>query len=205
MVTPLIRKSQSIGIFALPSMGKTILMTYLGLLYWLMGYRVFSNYWLAFPHHLITTLDDIKNIGLYPKHEKKVFLAEDFERWVNSRLASTTANVTMGSITMDFGKNNCSLVYTAKRSAIIDINIRDITTTFIEVTMILPMRWETPNPEVSKILNKLMEDDLEQLWIKVNAFDCDLQPKGPTKYLWNLDMWGKLYHTQEIVPELIRK
>lgn len=202
MVTPLIRKSTTIGIFANPSQGKTILMTFLALLFWLRGYRVFSNYWLAFPHILIESLEDLKKIGLYPPFEKKVAVMEDFERWINSRLASTKQNINMGAITMDFGKHNCSLIYTAKRSAIIDINVRDISSVFVEVKLILPFKLESPDPELNKFINMLWSDDLEKLWIEIHAFDGDLKPIGPTMYLRNLHVIGKLYHTQEIVPEL---
>lgn len=202
MVTPLLRKSTTIGIFANPSQGKTILMTFLGLLFWLRGYRVFSNYWVAFPHVLIESLEDLKKIGLYPAWEKKVALMEDFERWINSRLASTKQNISMGAVTMDFGKNNCSLIYTAKRSAIIDINVRDISSIFIEVKLILPFKLDSPNPELNKLINALWSDDLEKLWVEIHAFDGDLAPIGPTMYLRSLELWGKLYHTQEIVPEL---
>ena len=201
MVTPLIRKSTTMGIFANPSQGKTIFMTFLALMYYKRGYRIFSNYWLSIPHVFIDSLDGVKQIGMYPQSEKKLAVFEDFERWINSRLASTKQNINMGSITMDFGKNNCSLVYTAKRSSIIDLNVRDITNYFVEVEMFLPFRLNTINPDINKRVNALWGDDLEKYWIEINVFDGDLEPLRK-HYLMNLDLIAKNYHTQEIVPEL---
>jgi len=80
-------------------------------------------------------------------------------------------------------------------------NDRDITDEFIEVKMILPFKMKTENKEYNRMINMLWSDDLEKLWVEIHVFDSDLKPRG-VQYLTNCAQVGKLYHTQEIVPEL---
>ena len=201
MVTPLIRKSNDIGIFANKSKGKTMLMTFLGLLFYLRGAIVFSNYWVKYPHIFIESLRDLDKIKKYPLNTPKVFLAHDFERWVHSRKATSKLNIDISTIILDFGKCNCTLIYDSKRPMAIDISLRDTTDVFIEVDLILPFYPNTGNSELDKKILEIWSNDLEMLMLRIQPFDCNLNPLSPF-YLYNLHIWGTLYHTQEFANEI---
>lgn len=202
MVTPLLRKSSDTGIFGNKSMGKTMTMTFIGLVYYFMDYLVFSNYTVKYPHIRIDSLTSFDLVRKYPQSKKKVILMEDFERWVNSRNVKEKKNYDINSICIDNGKNNASIVYTSKRPMAVDISLRDTVDVAIETEPILPVRCNTGNKVLDRYVNNLWSDDLEMIWIKIKAFDNNLDPIGDNPfYLTNPVFVGSLYNTQEILEE----
>lgn len=91
---PIKRKSFTIAFLGNKGVGKTLLMTLLGYMYYLKGYIIFSNYPVKFKHILIDSLKDFQNIyDLYDMNIKKLFIGDDFERWFNSRNYKSKINI----------------------------------------------------------------------------------------------------------------
>jgi hypothetical protein len=201
MYIPLKRKGIDICISGNKSYGKTLTMTALGVQFFLLGYKVFSNYHLEIPHIRIDDIDGFKLLSKYPQSMKKIVLLEDFEVWLHSRNASKDTNLEIGQIIINNGKNNASTIYAIKRAMAIDIGLRDTTDFFIECRLVLPLKVKTGNSEFNDFLFDLWSNDFSKLWVELSVFDSNLN-SFPKMYLKNLPFWGSLYNTQEIVKEL---
>jgi len=171
-------------------------MTYLGYLnYKLFDAVVFSNYWVNFPHVLVDNVEDLKYIYEYPILRRKVFLGDDFERWFNSRTSLTKINKELTEILLDWGKINCSLIYTVKRLMAIDLSLRSGTCEYAFPQ--LEVRYRSDNDK----LNKTMKNYLDFLQLRVIRFDEDYN-ELPDLIIYNLKDVSKLYHTIEKVDPI---
>ena len=180
------RQSYDIGIFGKKGCGKTILLSFIGFLKKKQGFIVFSNYPLKYNHIIINDLKDFNKIYEYDKNVQKVFLGDDFEKWFHSRLSKSKLNVEINDILLDWGKMNCSLIYTAKRSMAIDIGLRDSTCEF----------WF---PELKPIINNnILYDYLNFLKIIITRYDENLESL-PQITIKGLQYLSQLYDTQQIV------
>lgn len=178
-------------------------MTFIGWVFYLMGYMVFCNYWVKYNHVRIDSLDSFELIRKYPQNIKKVVLMEDFERWVHSRNSKEKKNMDIDTICIDNGKNNASTIYTSKRPMAVDIALRDTVNIAIETNIFLPVRCNTGIKKLDDYVNELWMDDLEMIWIRIKAFDNDLRPlPNQPFYLTNPMVVKDWYNTQEIIEDL---
>jgi len=153
------RGSIDILLFGKKNQGKTLIQTMFGYLLFKKGYEIFTNYNVNFPHTRIKTLQDLKNITELPYYKKKVFLGDDFERWINARL--TRKNIDINSITLDFGKSNCTTIVNCKRLLNIDIIYRMGVSYFIDVKLI--KKFEPINNLEKRMINNYLNYYMIQL------------------------------------------
>lgn len=194
--TRIIRNSYDIGIFGKKSAGKTLYMSYLGYLnYKLFDSIVFSNYWVNFPHVFVDNIEDLNKIYDYPIEKRKVFLGDDFERWFNSRTSMQKINKELTEILLDWGKINCSLIYTVKRLFAIDISLRAGTCEYCFPQ--LEVKYSSDSVE----LNGIMSNYLDFLQLRVIRYDEDYN-ELPDLLVSNLVDIGRLYRTTEQVTKI---
>jgi hypothetical protein len=192
----LIRTSYDIGIFGKKSAGKTILMSYLGYLHYkIYGSLIFSNYHVNYPHIRIRSIEDLNHIYDYNIRLPKVFLGDDCERWFNSRTSLRKINKELNEILLDWGKINCSLIYTAKRIMAMDIALRDGTCEFVFPELML--KWVSDDDD----LNSLMVGYLNFLKLRCIRFNDDFEVLPDIEY-YDLVGMSKLYNTVEKVDKI---
>jgi hypothetical protein len=105
--------------------GKTLVLTLLGYKAYKLGYKVFSNYWVAFPHVKVINPLDIEKI------REGIFLADELWVWVDSRLSGSEQNQFLSKILLKTRKKKIILMYTAQNLSQIDLRIRNITNWYI--------------------------------------------------------------------------
>ena len=186
--TRLKRSCFTIGFFGNKGEGKTFVMALLGLIFKQQGFIIFSNINLSYNHVRINNIKDFNKIYDYDINTNKLFIGDDFERNFNSRLFRSDLNVALNEILIDWGKINCSCLYSSKRNQIIDIGLRDTTDQFWYISKKLMYHSDYFN----------INDYLDFYQIIIQRFDCNLNPLS-TFSLSNLPLYKNLYETQEIV------
>lgn len=128
---PLRRSSHDFCLYGPKGCGKTIILSYLGLLFLLRGKTVYSNYHLVYPHVYIDSIDAIENIN------SGVFLGDDFESWGSSKFRSNKEKSRLLEATLNFGKKNIDFVWTCKRPLEIDKTLRATVDYFVKCNLVL--------------------------------------------------------------------
>ena len=192
------RQSYDIGLFGKKSTGKTLILSFLGYLKYKQGATIYSNYPLNIPHKYINTLQDLNEIYKENPNKVKIFLGDDFERCFNSRNTRGQINKELNDILLDWGKINCSLYYTAKRSMAIDIGLRDSTSEFWFPELKQGYKSENPN------INKQLKDYLNFLYINITRFDENLDTL-PSIRVFRLQNIVPIFDTQTIITPIRAK
>lgn len=113
--------TEILGILGLQGWGKTALTTAFGYLAFLNGYKIYSNYPLAFDHILIDTLKEAKDV------RNGYLLFDEFWRWVHARTSQSNINKEMMGICLLNRKRNVSIIYNTQLPRTIDVILRDVT------------------------------------------------------------------------------
>jgi hypothetical protein len=118
--------------------GKTTFLTWLGLVLWIKGYTIYSNYWLAIPHIRVRSIEDLDMMGLGPNGERtrecSVLLCDDSYMWF---YAPRGFNPWVDKILACSRKRNVDIIYVVTRSNQIHVNLRN-NTAFCWIPMIIP-------------------------------------------------------------------
>ena len=186
------RSVKDIGLFGRKGIGKTTVLSLIGFINFLNNADVYSSYHLNFPHILIKDFNDFEKIRFDGK--KKVFLGDDFEGWFHKRNFSKALNKDMNEILLNWGKKNCSLIYSCKNLDV-DKAIRDNTTEFWNI--ILKQKYYHPD----KKKNDILKSYLNFLYIEIERYDLYFE-RLPSIYIYNLDLITQLFSTKEIVKKL---
>lgn len=101
--------------------GKTLGLTYLAYRNFLKGLKIYSNYWLAFPH------DKIKKTSQLEKMREGFFAGDELWLWLDSRCSSSKRNRIVGQILLSSRKKDINFVYTTQSFNQVDIRIRRCT------------------------------------------------------------------------------
>lgn len=131
---------------------------------------------------------DLNKIYNYDVNTKKIFLGDDFERWFSSKTAKSKINKELNDILLDWGKINCSIYYTAKRSMAILIDLRENTSEFW-----FPELYLTYESKDEKINNQL-KNYLNFLEINVTRYDENIE-ELPSLTFTNLQNYVYLFDT----------
>ena len=165
-------------------------MILIGFLRFKQGYMIFSNMDnIKFPYTYCGSVDDLKEITKLDKSIKKMFLGDDFERWYNGRRASSKLNLDLNSITLDFGKCNCSLLYTCKYFSIMDMALKMTTSEFWNIDLVC---YKYPVNESIDLLE--WADHLENLAIQIKGINSSGEELRD-RYVIRLHKWVSLYDT----------
>ena len=185
------RSSKDIGLFGKKGSGKSTLLSILGFLHYMVGTEVYTNYDVNFPHIEVHRLIDLMNIPFDQK--RKVFLGDDFDFWFQSRSASSSVNRSLNDILMFWGKNNLSLIYTAKRPMAIDIGLRESTSEFWDVQLSMNDKKDSDLPNKKEYMNYLM--------LYIDRFDDQFDYIGNLR-IYNLDKIIGLFDTSHKVTDI---
>lgn len=101
--------------------GKTLGMTFVGLKKYNEGRKIFSNYNLAFPHTLISTIEDIDKI------KNGIFLGDELWLWLDARRTTMKSHKVINDILTKSRKRNFDIYYTTQHMKQIDVRIQNIT------------------------------------------------------------------------------
>lgn len=189
--TRLRRLHRDICFFGRKGSGKNLSMVYYAFLSFLKGKRIYSNFKLEFPHTLVRSLDDIREV-----HDG-ILLADDFENWASSKFRSNVDKQDLLDITLDFGKRQVDFWYSTKRPMEIDKTIRSITDKFVRCNLLLVADFSTVEDylDVSRYLDNYV--------LQLDVFDAsDLETRELLVIIDHLPIWGSLYDTLEEVDQL---
>ncbi len=101
--------------------GKTLSLTYLAYRNYLKGLRIFSNYWLGFPHVKITKTSQLE------KMVEGFFAGDELWLWLDSRVSSSKRNRIVGKILISSRKKDVNFCYTTQSFNQVDVRIRRVT------------------------------------------------------------------------------
>ena len=105
--------------------GKTLTMTYLGLLLYQTGNKIYSNYPVKYPHTPILNPDDIKKI------KNGVFLGDELWSWLDARESHKSKNKFVSSILLKSRKKGYDIFHTAQFRSQPDKRLREHTDFFV--------------------------------------------------------------------------
>jgi len=112
--------------------GKTLSLTYLAWRNWkLKGRKIYSNYWLTFPHKRIQKISDLEEM------ENGFFAGDELWLWIDSRIAVSKRNRVVSTILLQSRKKDVHFAYTTQSFSQVDSRIRRCTD-FIAVPMLTP-------------------------------------------------------------------
>lgn len=201
------RKTKDISISGRKGEGKTIILSLIGFMYWYyFDYIIFSNYdSLIYPHIYIPTIFESYKVLDLDKRKPKLFLGDDFERWIFSRLSSNKENIEfVNDILLDWGKANTSLIHTQKRSGAVDIGLRESDSEFWNCELKLKYISNTGNREIDTKNNYILSKYMNFLQIEITRFDENMEELQPL-IIDNLHIISKLYDTFEVVRKAVSK
>jgi hypothetical protein len=110
-----------VGICGTLGSGKTLSLTFFGHYFRTLGYSIFANYKLTFPH---TRINSLKAISSF---RNGVFLADELWSWVDSREFGSKKNKEINAILLKSRKRGIDIFYTSQHFKQMDVRIRRIT------------------------------------------------------------------------------
>lgn len=191
------RNTYDIGIFGKKGCGKSVLLALLGYIRFLQGYMIFSNMPLKYPYIYVDNIETINMIYKINPDIKKIFIGDDFELWFNSKIKNIVKQQ-LTDIMINWGKVNCSLYYSGKRSMAIAIELRQNTCEFWFPELLLKYIVNTKNKRFNEYMNYKLSQYLNFLNIKVTRFDENIE-KLPSILITDLIKIVKLYDTQIMI------
>jgi hypothetical protein len=110
-----------------PGVGKTLALTFKAWMLYKMGYVIFANYKLNFPHVFIESLEDLDEMHV-PEGKKAAAFLDELWRWLDSREYKKDKNNLVSKIIFFSRKRGIQHVYfTTQRFHQIDKRIRGLT------------------------------------------------------------------------------
>lgn len=175
-------KNLIVGIFGELGTGKTMLLTLIGYYYFLKGWKIYSNYKLKFPHVLVKSLDDIKNINI---DNDSIFLFDELWITADARKHSSDENITISQSILQSRKKRLSIFYTAQYPRLVEQRIRMITNYVLKPTII---GYNEDSSPALMVIEKFARNSLGYV-----------KPLGRSVPNVNLAEIGKLFSTEEII------
>lgn len=189
--TPLKRISYDFCFYGAKGSGKTIAMCYFALFFFLKGYTICANFDLSIPYIRIRNLEDIKQM------KNCVFLGDDFEAWASSKFLTNKDKKELLECTLNFGKRNIIFIWSCKRPLEIDKTLRATSIDyFVKCKMLLKNSPVTYKNYIED--SKFLDAHLIEMEV-YNSINLKLDR---VVYLDNLDVWCKLYRTEEEIQQL---
>ncbi len=111
--------------------GKTLALTYLAYRNYLKGMKIFSNYWLLFPHVKIIKTSQLE------KMREGFFAGDELWLWIDSRVSASKKNRVVSRILLSSRKKDVHFAYTTQSLQQVDVRIRRCTD-FIAYPMMTP-------------------------------------------------------------------
>ncbi len=101
--------------------GKTLALTYLAYRNFLKGLKIYSNYWLGFPHVKISKTTQLESM------REGFFAGDELWLWLDSRVSQSKKNRIVGKILISSRKKDVNFCYTTQSFGQVDIRIRRCT------------------------------------------------------------------------------
>lgn len=122
------------GIFGDVGSGKTLTMTKYAYFHYLMGYNIYSNYTLAFPHKKIDAefLKDVAKGEIDDFEGKNAFFLHEFDVWIDSRSSMKESNKIISYFIKQVRKKRIKLFYDCQIYETVDVRLRRLTKKKIE-------------------------------------------------------------------------
>ena len=130
-----------IGVIGKPRSGKTLLITSIGYQDYLNGRKIYSNYWLGYPHEKYDINDLLSISTMEMEISPKTVLMQEASKWFDSRRSGRIENVLLSSFTGQSGKREIDIYYDDQFVTRIDRGLRDITDYTFLVTCIYDTRY----------------------------------------------------------------
>ena len=175
-------KNLIVGIFGELGTGKTMLLTLIGYYYFLKGWKIYSNYRVTFPHTLVKSLDDIKDLDL---SKDSIFIFDELWITADARRHSTDENITISQSILQSRKKRMSIFYTAQYPRLVEQRIRMITNYVLKPTIV---GFNPDSSPALMVVEKFARNSLGYV-----------KPLGRTIPNVNLAEVGKLYDTEEVI------
>lgn len=117
------------GFFGDLGSGKTLTMTRYAYAYYLSGYEIYSNYWLAFPHTLINKefLQEAVKKNEDIQGDKILFVLDEFDMYIDSRTSMSKSNLVISYFIKQIRKKNIKLMYATQLEDSVDKRLRNLT------------------------------------------------------------------------------
>ena len=196
---PLIRSTKDVMITSKKGTGKSQTLTKIGFLAWrYAGVKVFANFKTVYPSVYIGNLEDLRLITeKYNKYIPKIFLGDDFEKWIFSRKSGSDENMEIiNEILLDWGKHNISGYYVGKRELSLDIGLREEAQEFWETELRLKIRYISEDKEIQEKCNRILKKYIDFLKIHIYRFNEFYEPLDDFEFK-DLRFIGSLYDTTE--------
>lgn len=194
-----------IGIFlGLQDSGKTLSMVYFGYKYYRLGYEIYSNFGLNFPHKKITKDLLINYTKSRIQFNRSVFLIDEIYLLLESRRFGKDSNIMIGYFLLQSSKNNVHIMATSQYIGQVEKRFRENRTfsCFCERVVKTESGYFVP----IKIKRRFLPENLnDRLYIK-NTFlirdsydivDVNLSRK---QYFLRAKPIFNLFSTQELLP-----
>ncbi len=153
--------------------GKTLSLTYLAYRNFLKGMKVYTNYWLGFPHHMITRVSQLE------KMTEGFFAGDELWFWLDSRVSSSKRNRVVSKILISSRKRDIHFAYTVQNFRQVDVRIRNCTDFIAQ-------------PNLSPLEN----------WCILEVFSRP-SLMLVRRFKFRTDKFFKLYDTKEIVADVL--
>lgn len=105
--------------------GKTLSMTVEAYKYYRQGHAIYSNYWLNFPHTLLTAKRFREMIEEKEQLQNVVLLLDEAHIWIDSRGSMTKKNKMISYFILQTRKRNVRLLATTQHYHQLDKRLRD--------------------------------------------------------------------------------
>ena len=121
------------GFFGDLGSGKTLTMTKYAEAFYRAGYKIYSNYWLSFPHTLVNRdfLEHAVERNEDITGDKILFCLDEFDMYIDSRKSMTKGNVIIGYFIKQIRKKNIKIMYATQMENNVDRRLRGLTRTEI--------------------------------------------------------------------------
>ena len=167
--------------------GKTLSLTYLAYRNFLKGKKIYSNYWLSFPH---TRINSVEELDLM---KSGFFAGDELWLWIDARASTSKKNKIVSSILLKSRKRDIHFSYTTQSFRQVDTRIRNVTD-FIAIPMLSPQEnWcrllilTNPSHSTVKTIKFRTEEVFkmyntrEEISPIMSVLDEDNKPKKPKK------------------------
>ena len=110
-----------------PRSGKGLHMTMNACHDFLHGRKIYSNFWLNFPHTRLEIDDVLAMATMEMDLSPKTVLLQEADKWFDSRYSNSRENKMLSSFTGQSGKREIDILYDTQFPSRIDKSLRDIT------------------------------------------------------------------------------